>query len=174
MARRIITGDPTGQTRKDDGSLWPFVMIHNDRTVFADTRTELVGALIKGYDDIDPTDSVTALVDRFDEALALANRLQGFIAGVVASDPESDFTYGDATEEELTLFLSDRLERPEQNIGVTHWEHEVPLVLITTMFQPHDDAEIVTGNVIWIDPTDETTFLDSLESVGQIRLFTSQ
>ncbi|MFS0887026.1 hypothetical protein [Aeromicrobium sp. 179-A 4D2 NHS] len=174
MARRIIVGDLPDDTGKDDGSLWPFVMLHGERTVFADTRTELVGALIPGYDDIATGDDVTALVDRFGESVRLANTLQGFIAGVVANDPDAPFSLATATEEELTLFLSDRLDRPVENIGVTHWDHEVPLVLVTTMFEPHDPGhEIPSGNVLWIDPTDETTFLDSLADLGQIRLFTS-
>lgn len=173
MTRRIIVGDLPDDTFKDDGSPWPFVMLHGDRTVFADTRTELVGALIPGYDDIDADDDVTALVDRFNTAVRIANNLQGFIAGVVANDPNAEFSLATATEEELTLFLSDRLDRPVENIGVTHWEHDIPLVLVTTMFEPYDTGhEIPSGHILWIDPTDETTFLDSLADLGQIRLFT--
>lgn len=173
MTRLVYTED-NFPLEREDGTKWPFIMLRNNKAICADTRTELVGALIPGYDDIsvDADGDDAALVERFKQALVTADFLQEFLAGVAANDPENEFSLAEATEEELTAFLTKRIDRPTEILGIDHWEHDIPLILVTTLFEPFDEGHpIPTGNIMWIDPSDETTYLRSLAELGQIQLF---
>lgn len=176
MSATVIAGNSLHESdipTQDDGSMWPFVMFFGENLVAADTRTELVEHLIDGYADLnhDENGDDIALQMRGIQSLATADFLQEFVAGVAAN--EGDFDFPNATEDELTAFLTPRLQNPVEILNISHWDHKVPLVLVTSLFEPYTEASPPTGNIMWIDPTNETTYLDSLHSVGQIRLFVS-
>lgn len=46
------------------------------------------------------------------------------------------------------------------------WQHVVPLVLIATDYLPFTGREAPTGNVLWLDPSTEVTYLRSLARLG--------
>ena len=172
MARQIVDSSVKElDFTKDDGTKWRFVMTRNGKTVMADTRTELVGCLIPGYDALphDEDGDEAALVERFKQAVVTADFIQQFIAGCAVND--GDFDFEEASQLELTAFLTPRLEHPTDLLGITHWEHHIPLVLVTTSFAPYADRTPPSGNVVWIDPTNETTYLDSMDALGQLKLY---
>lgn len=167
MTRTVYNAADNYPTIKDDGTPWPFIMLRNGKAILADTRTELVGALIPGYDSLD--DEQDALVERFRQAIVTANFIQEFLAAMYCQ--EAELSMVDLTEEELTAFFTNRLDHPTDILGLEQWHHDVPLVLVTSLFEPYDDRVPPTGNVMWIDPTNETTYLSSLAELGQLELF---
>ncbi len=75
------------------------------------------------------------------------------------------------TDTEAEILLGDRHSQPR--IGM--WRSEVPLVLVTTYYQPQGDLDRPIGrppggeadsNLIWLDPTDEHTFITSIADAG--------
>jgi hypothetical protein len=159
------------KTPEQGGGKWRFVMLRNGKTVMADTRTELVECLIPGYSELahDEDGDLQALKERFKQAVVTADFMQQFVAGVAVNNGEFDFE--NASEEELTAFLTPRLEHPTELLGITHWAHAIPLVLVTTSFEPYTSRTPPTGNIVWIDPTNETTYLDSMNALDQLRLY---
>lgn len=79
-------------------------------------------------------------------------------------------TLTDESEESLTALLSDKTVPVE---GFESWDHEtVPLVLLATDYDPYvPDRPAPTGNIVWIDPSDETAFLNSLSNLGVINFY---
>jgi len=49
------------------------------------------------------------------------------------------------------------------------WRYETPLILMRTDYQPHTSRELPTGNIIFIDPSSEYSFLRSLELLNVCR-----
>lgn len=142
---------PTGATAVIDA---PFAMLHNggDDLSTADTRTELCAALIDGYTDLDDTAATQA---RIRYTLDCQVRLQAHLVANHA-DPIDD--------DHLDLLLGPRADQPV----LTEWNHPVPLVCITSFYSPWADTPAPTGNIIWLDPTDETTLLETLHATGVI------
>lgn len=71
------------------------------------------------------------------------------------------------SEDELTILLGDR----SQALGeIGKWDLEVPLVLVATDYFPYTSSVKPEGNILWVNPHNETTFLDSLTEIGVIEL----
>ena len=163
-----LTPSPT----RPDGSSWPFALLVGDDTIYADSRTELVGKLIPGYSDYATGDEGDALafLARVDMAAGIAAEAQ---ATVLASMTESDeFAPERESEAVLTALLSPRgtgLVTGEE--FDSRWDHPVPLVLLSTDYIPVTSHPRIEGNVQYIDPTNETTLLASLEQFGFVQLF---
>lgn len=175
MARLVTEQSDTLSPIKEDGTRWPFVMERSGNTIYADSRTELVGYILgEGYDKQPQTDegNEVAFVIRAESAIATANFIQQIMASSEGNAGNWDAAH--PTDEELTAFLTDRAEHPTEFLGIEHWDHVVPLVLVTTHFEPYARRTAPTGNVVWIDPSNETTFLDSLAALGQLALYVDQ
>jgi hypothetical protein len=50
----------------------------------------------------------------------------------------------------------------------------VPLVLMTSDYVPFTERPAPTGNIFWLDPTTELTYLRSLDRLGVMKLLVSE
>jgi hypothetical protein len=168
----------------DDGR-WPFLMIHGSTAVWADTRTELIGELIAGYDDLadDPDGYQEATGLRYVQAVTVTTAVQtsvlleagesgAFDPAVLVTTPKGDEQL-QALMIERTVPFAPAPGTPLDGDGDDGpvWDHEVPLVLIATDYAPFTDRARPTGRIIWFDPSNERTHLNSLADLGQIALF---
>lgn len=169
----IIEGDlPHTLPLREDGTNYPFLMAYQNRVVMGDTRTELVADLIPDYAGIDAstTEGIEkSLVTRYECLVNVANQLQQLLAAEAANngtfDPQVE------TEDVLTALFTSRDER----ITVGEWKPELPpLVLLATDYAPYTGDTRPTGNVKFLDPHTETTFLDTLHGVGAIELYVNE
>lgn len=151
---------------------WPFALMVGDDTVYADTLTELVGFVIPDYADLPLTaegddDAFLARVDAAVSAVALAQATV-----ILAMEEAGDFNPETASEDVLTALLTARgtaLVDGAEWDGV--WSEAVPLLLVSTDYAPFTALTPITGNVQYFDPSDERTFLASMEDLGWARLY---
>ncbi|WP_251151268.1 hypothetical protein [Cellulosimicrobium sp. Marseille-Q4280] len=140
-----------------------FALSFFDRTVEADSLTELVAALIAGYSD----DETAALLQRHSAAVGLVNARQADLAVEAAEAGEAIDAF---TEEQLTALFASRDEIVDVPDG--KWESEtIPLLLMATDYEPYTDRVKPVGNVKFVDPANERTFLGTLSDVGALTLF---
>lgn len=168
----LIEGTLTEVPVKDNGDPYEFTLSIADSPAladelhesvfFAETRTELVGRLLPGYEDLSDDDAFLA---RHEAALVMASTLQEVIAAGKVNSGEWD--HQAAGEDVLTALLTPRVEGPA---FAGEWTEPVALVQVTTQFAPFTALEPITGNVIWIDPVDEKVFLESLAAAGAFEL----
>lgn len=166
MASITIDGPLTDVPAHEDGSPYAFALANAESTLFADTRTEVIADLLEGYGDIpegEEGDNM-ALIARHESALVLASRLQEMLAASAVNEGRWD--HANASEDVLTAIFTPRSE------GVVfdgqEWTEPVPLVLVSTSFAPVTERPRIEGNVLWIDPFTETTFLQTLGEAGLI------
>lgn len=155
---------------RPDGGRWPFLLISNAGFVYADSLIDLVGHVIPGYEDVEDSyeGDVQAFILRVEAAAQIATIVQALAVRGADEDPESGFTVADASEDVLTALFSPRGVAVLPFTGV--WEEEVPLVLVSADYRPYTSTELPSGNVAFIDPTDDRLFLESLEGVGFIEV----
>ncbi len=153
-----------------DGYIYAVVELAGT-TYLSRTAGALVAMDIDGYGQVPATDEGhdVALTMRYDRLVDLANALQewfadnAFEAGTFAPARES--------EDILTALLGDKripFEGVPTGPGRVNrdWQHVVPLVLIATDYLPFTGREAPTGNVLWLDPSTEVTYLRSLARLG--------
>lgn len=150
-----------------DGEAFPFAMAFNDAVVLAETRSELTAELIEGYAEIPETEAGNeqALIARYLSCVDIANTTQGLVAGQAAE--AGTFDAAAETEDALTALFTDKAEKIDE---ITEWSHKVPLVLVASGYAPYTSTPRPAGNVLWLDPFTETTYLDSLANTGLIEL----
>ncbi|MCC3292550.1 hypothetical protein [Arthrobacter sp. zg-Y1110] len=172
MAHIVIEGDfPSQLPVREDGTPFPFSMATQSAAIFADTRTELVAQLVEGYDEL-PEDSEgddTAMWLRYKASVALANMHQQ----VVAADAANAGIFDPSVEDEdtLTTIFTDRSEKIDE---IASWDRTFPLVLVASGYAPYTTTPRPAGNILWMDPYTETTFLDSVESLGLAEVFATE
>jgi len=166
----IIVSNPRGDQplaipSHDDDTPYRFEMIFDgdSRRAYADTWTELVEALIGGYADADSSEKADEM--RLLYAVRTQVELQAAIcAGVVGYK---------LTDRETEVLLGDRHSQPR--VGM--WRSQVPLVLVTSYYQPDGEIDRPIGrppngeadsNLIWLDPTDEQTLIASIDAIGVV------
>jgi|GEM_PF-872851 len=176
----VITRDPSSPPpeppRAADDQPFRYELTYDGdyRRAYAATLTELCGALIEGYDPAEigqrlqaegvPAEQLEDLVTgeldelRIVQAVAVQVRLQ---ADLNARAPLDDFT-----QDQLAVLRGDRVTQP----AIDSWDAPVPLVLSTHDYQPQGDLPKPDGNIIWLDPRDEATFIESLDASGVVRL----
>ncbi|MGW4791871.1 hypothetical protein ACWEPC_05565 [Nonomuraea sp. NPDC004297] len=137
---------PPPQPVKADGSPYAYEVVDGWWRIYGDEPAELIAELIPGY--------AGTFADRERFALAAAARLQ---AALAAEGP-----FGGCTDAERAVLLADRAQPP----SVAHWDADVALVLVTTRCLPPRP----TGEIIWIDPTDEPSLLSSLGRAGFVQV----
>jgi hypothetical protein len=71
------------------------------------------------------------------------------------------------TEDTLIALSMDKWEMFDE---IAEWNHKVPLVLVATGYAPYNSTPRPTGNVLWLDPFTETTYLETLAEIGLIEL----
>ncbi|MFI7130804.1 hypothetical protein ACIBQ1_34295 [Nonomuraea sp. NPDC050153] len=137
---------PPPQPVKADGSPYIYEVVDGWWRIYGDEPAELIAELIPHYSG--------TLEDREAFARAAAARLQAMLA---AEGP-----FGGCTAAEREVILADRAQPP----SVEHWSGAVPLVLVTT----HCPRPRPTGDIIWIDPTDESSLLSTLGRAGIVQV----
>lgn len=139
-------------------------LTHDATTRQSGSLTDLIGHLIPGYASIPdgPEGDDAALLARWEHAVATANLVQQVVIG--ASVEIGDLDVNAASEDVLTVLFADRINPVEAG----EWSEKVPLVLVASSYAPFTDREPPTGNVRWINPHNERTFLESLAAVGAI------
>lgn len=171
MATMTLEGalPATAEELPAESAAFPFVLAFNDTVVFADTRTELTAQLIEGYAEIPegPAGDEQALVARYRSAVDIANTTQALVAARATEAGLFDTTV--ASEDVLTALFTAKDEKIDE---MAEWTHEVPLVLVATGYAPYNASSTPrpTGNVVFIDPFTETTYLDSLVEAGMIEV----
>lgn len=171
MTYEIIEGVPTPQTQAN-GDPWPYVLLlDEDRTMYADSYTDILGAVIDGYDEIpdDEEGDNTALVMRVEHAVVVASNVQAMMLHDAVA--EKKFDIATANEEILSTLLSDRTQPIRE---IESWDHDVPLVLLTLDYEPYNVLHAPpAGNIVWLNPADEGSYVRSLAGLGILKLFVS-
>lgn len=183
------TPDTIDHPAHPDGGTWPFLMIHGDQATWADTRTELIGALIEGYDTLpdDPTGYERGFVARYTQAVAVATDAQTSVlldAGEKGHFDPDALTRTPEGEERIQALFGERtvaydptgtaLDSHRDETGTPVWDFDVPLVLVATDYAPYTGLPAPTGRVLYVDPSTETSYLDSLQSLNRVILFVGQ
>lgn len=152
---------------RPDGSEWPHVLLmHDGSMLHADTPAEILGELIAGYAAM--PDELRAKARRL-HAAKVADAAQD--ARIAFAQASGDFDETDADGAALaSIMRADKgvsllLETPDAPGTQANWEPEVPLYLLTTSYAPEGEFPPIGGNVLWLDPTDEQRYLDSLAEV---------
>lgn len=162
----------TNPTRPD-GTEWTHVMaLHDGSMVHADTSTEVLDELIPGYARLDEAGRRTA---RIGHAERLAQTAQEARIATAAAAGDLDPTEPDAAG--LLVLL-----RAARSVPIVLETEEAPgdpapwfgptLILVTTTYAPHTDAAPIGGNVSWLDPDSEASYLGSLREAGLFSYWT--
>ncbi|MEV0402858.1 hypothetical protein [Actinoallomurus sp. NPDC050550] len=154
-------GAPPVAPTRADGRPYAYEMIYagGTRRGYADEVVELVGMLIPDYTATANDDERTAA--RLRLALDVQVRLQAQLAVGGAMH--------DCTPEERSVILSRRDVPPSP----ARWDAPVPLVLITSFYEPVGSLARPEGPAdrqIWLDPSTDWTLLTSLHAAGAIHV----
>ena len=122
-----------------------------------------------------------ALVMRYDDLIGYAAGLQESLVGTAIERGDFDPTL--VGEDVLTALFAERIV-PFEGVPLTddandprvnlEWDLEVPLVLMTSDYVPFTERPAPTGNIFWLDPTTELTYLRSLDRLGVMKLLVSE
>ena len=146
-----------------DAATHPFVMAVDDTVLAAANLTDLVAALPgmePGYAALDDDE---ALLARWRHAVQAAREAQDQLAHDCA-----DFDPASHGSEQLTALFG--LDKAVPLDGLHSWIEVVPLVLIATDYAPYTTAPAPAGNVLFLNPADERSLLDTLAELGLIDL----
>ncbi|MEV1174488.1 hypothetical protein [Nonomuraea sp. NPDC049784] len=152
------TEPPPAPPVKGDGRPYRYEMIHAGGTYrgYADDPVELIGMLVPGYVRL-ATDDERATA-RVRLAMDMQVRLQAQLA---AGQLDA------CGEAERAVILGGRHEPP----APSRWEAPVPLVLVSTFYEPAGAVPRPSGPAelqVWLDPADDWTLLTSLHAAGAI------
>lgn len=164
MSYTIIDSTETELPVKRNGEPYLHAIDMTGETMLADTLGECIGFFIQNYDKIAFTDEGDdeALFARADAAVHYANvTQQAFIEHVGIPDG--------LTESERLAIVSDR-SVPVEVEG--NWDHDIPLVLVSTDYAPYTNLEAPTGDVMFINPHTELSLLISGSEIGLWKFYT--
>ena len=176
-----------------DGGPWPYAAVTiSGQTYFADSVTEIIEATLSGYADLKFVDDAgnvefidegndVALVMRYDDLIGYATGLQQSVVGTAIE--RGDFDPAAVSEDVLTALFAERIvpfegvpfsdDVNDERVNL-EWELDVPLVLMTSDYMPFTERPAPTGNIFWLDPTTELTYLRSLDRLGVMKLLVSE
>lgn len=170
-----------------DGGEFTYVVFDNDGSgTFADSLVELLGEQIPGYKSI--AESITAEADshaidqalddllglRYDDLLVYANALQRWM---VSNSTERDLIDLQSIGDEAVSALMNERFVPFEGVTAAdgtvdlNWQHSTPLVLFVTDYAPYTDRALPEGNIIWVDPSTELTYMQSLDTMGVVDFY---
>lgn len=137
-------------------------MLLGDHTYYGDMLTDLV-AVVLGNEDYPELDDDDATYERYLYMVKVANAM-------TAAANEANFEWFESLDE--LDFNAVMLSRDEvADLGLSEWNHDVPLHLVSLDFRPSTDVVPPTGNVLMLNPYDEATFLRTLDALGLVELF---
>jgi hypothetical protein len=172
-----VTG-PTGQaalpdyTGFEDG--WRFLLFQPDGEVLvSDTTTDLVAKIIGlEYDGLPDDDAGN------DEAFGLRYDFMLSFAAFFQTIKIQDAIYADrfdlekTDDETLTILFQERTVPFETRDSTPPvWNHPVPLILIAVDYAPYSSRPKPVGNVIFVDPYTETSFLEGYCNLSSATLY---
>lgn len=148
--------EATATPLNEKGEPYLHVLVRADDAVYGDTATDLCEAIIPDYDtlDHDPDGDREALIKRYEASVVIADDLQQMLHASASEEVRASLT-----EEETAVVTTSRadsvvsLDQP--------WEHEIPLLLIATDYAPYTDTPAPVGEVAFINPHTEASFLIS-------------
>ncbi|MEV0203062.1 hypothetical protein [Nonomuraea sp. NPDC050691] len=150
---------------KGDGSLYRYEMIFAGGSLraYADDPAELVAAFHPGYDTLETPEQ------RHEARLRAALDAQVRIQAELAADDPLEA----CSPEERAVLLGGRHVPPAPE----EWTAPVPLVLVTSFYEPEGSLPRPRGPEelqVWLDPTDDWTLLSTLHAAGAIHVAMSQ
>lgn len=175
MAAVIVKHDEQGTPQVNGEHNFEFALLMGDRTILADTRTELVAAIIdtdgSGDEYLRLAEGENAAEDTSWSRYVEMTRLAPYLAELVlVSAMES----GTVSAHEMDADALNTIIAPDRLHGepfVGEWNDDrVPLILIRADYEPFTDRPLPSGNVKFLDPSTETTFIDSLVEAGVCEL----
>lgn len=119
-----------------------------------DTATAAVASLIDGYASL-TNDEQAALIARYEAGIRFAAGLQ--MDQLLQAPPGTQLS-----DEELVILGLEKDCTPTCDA----WTSPVALVLIRTDYEPFTESPLPRGNVMWVDPSTELTFLQTLADAG--------
>jgi hypothetical protein len=158
---------PPPPPRRGDGMAYRYELLYDGATrrAYADTVTELLAALIPDY--LAVSDDETRLTRRIVHAVHTQVALQ---AALVA-----DLGLRGCHDDDTKVLLAPRDTPP----ALTVWAAPVPLVLVTSFYQPAGPLPRPratappggrVGRLLWLDPDSEARYLRSLHDAGVVHL----
>ncbi len=145
---------------------WAYAVIDRGGAAYlADSASELVAHIVgesfAGYRALGhgPEDLERALEARTEFLAQVAGAAQRALAEGKISPTETD-------EQILTGTYASKAVAFEGD-----WAGAIPLVALATHYEPYTDRPRPLGEVMFVDPSTELTFLQSLESLGLLQLW---
>ena len=175
MLTAIKANEPVTLPPHPDGpGGWAYALIDNEgQVVFADDAGELVALFIEGYRfPRDDRGHDLALAARSEALVEVAERSQRYLVDEAVEGGVLDPLA--AGEDALTALFAPRT-RPwegrstEDGTASYEWDGPVPLILLATDYAPFTDRPQPTGNVVYLDPSTEVSFLVSLDTLGLVK-----
>lgn len=168
---------------------WPYVVVAmNGDTYFADSATEILEATLPDYasyalfnergerESFDEGDDL-ALIARYDDLVQQAAIIQEAI--IVTAIEDGSFDPATVSEDELTALFTEKItpffgiplsDDPDDSRLNLEWNLSVPLVLLRNNYEPYTTRPLPAGNIVWLDPSTEMTYLQSLHAVGVLTM----
>jgi hypothetical protein len=159
---RVSGTDRVNAPLRSDGESFRYEMIYDGGQwrAYASELPILLGELIPGYANL-ATDA-DRLHSRVQHSVGMQVRLQA----VVNLSPR----LSECTSDQIAVLMGSRDLPPT----VERWEAPVPLVLVSTYYDPHTPEPRPSteppGEIIWLDPSDDTNYLLSLDAADVIVL----
>jgi hypothetical protein len=151
-----------------DGRPYPLGMVMPDGEDFcyADSMRDLICALIPEYER-EQEESEKAFL-----RIVLADRA----ATIRQAEILVDCDPGSLSESEWATLTAPKTG--PDSASAAWWRSAVPLLLVSTSYEPYtprprpasNQDGVKPDNLFWIDPTDEESLIESLHSVGYVRV----
>jgi hypothetical protein len=142
------------------GEQYLHVLDRPEDSVYADTVTDICETLIPGYDELDhtPDGDAEALVLRYDASVVIADDIQEQLLAQASADSKAQLS-----DEDLALVQASRHKAVRLD---SVWEKPVPLILISTHYAPYTELPAPDGEIGFINPHSEVSFLESTSQLG--------
>lgn len=138
-----------------DGTPFPLQASYEGWRICADTAEEILGVLVDGYSRLHDEQS------RWHARVKIAAEAQASIQRLLNAGELFDR----CTQEEEQILLHDAGVPPT----VGEWRCDIPLVLITSFYQPLGNllqpVTVAPGQIWWIDPSTAQSLLETLNGV---------
>lgn len=149
-----------------DHSAYPLVVEHGGVMIASDSHSDLVSLLPGMATDYRGLDPDQAFAMRVLNARDAASQLQQHL--VRMAERQKRFSLAHAHPDVVSV-----LRNPTELVRLqrSSWDEIVPLILLTVDFAPHTDLAPMLGNVWWLDPVTDETYLASLSEASLIRMW---
>lgn len=167
---------PVAPINEKTGEPFPLAMQFNGGWLYcwAEDVEECVAALVGNASYLDESDQQARLIMRVKAAMRLAVVVQA----EQIHEAQCDKRWERLTEAEKAMLFQVRIAQPkglyEDLFGAPWWTADVPLVVVSTGYEPWVDQPLPMGGPdrVWvIDPLTPEDTLSSLADLGVIRLF---